>query len=286
MTYCRDESFLGHVHRHPAGMRYRHHANARRHARQGRGRMVLDGGAYASSSHRGRRQRRSLRRRALQGAQRGGRRLRRAHEQPAVRGHARLRRGAGVLRPRVADGQARRRARHGPGRAAAAQRAGDRRRAAHRAGHHRRRAGGRVHPGLRASRPLPPPPDAGRRPDGLPGGAGRTADRPHVRRGVGFAVGFKNLHVLRGLRRRLRRPGPARARADGGRWPPSRRRRRGRPGLRHLAQQIARTVLGVDDVVVAPGGHRGRLGRLQQRPRGRRGCPAARCRRPAPVSAR
>ena len=50
MVYGRDESFVGHVHRHPAWMEYEHGA-----ARDGRlvyvkARIVLDGGAYASSS--------------------------------------------------------------------------------------------------------------------------------------------------------------------------------------------------------------------------------------------
>jgi OHCU decarboxylase len=50
MAYNREESFYGHVHRHPCRMRYEHGA-----ARDGRlvyvrARIVLDGGAYASSS--------------------------------------------------------------------------------------------------------------------------------------------------------------------------------------------------------------------------------------------
>jgi xanthine dehydrogenase D subunit len=50
MSYSRAESFVGHVHRHPAKMRYEHGA-----ARDGRliyvrARILLDGGAYASSS--------------------------------------------------------------------------------------------------------------------------------------------------------------------------------------------------------------------------------------------
>ncbi|WP_374100636.1 xanthine dehydrogenase subunit D [Streptomyces sp. 7-21] len=50
MVYGREESFFGHVHRHPARMRYEHGA-----ARDGRllyvrARIVLDGGAYTSSS--------------------------------------------------------------------------------------------------------------------------------------------------------------------------------------------------------------------------------------------
>ena len=50
LVYGREESFFGHVHRHPARMQYTHGAN-----RDGtlvfiRARIVLDGGAYASSS--------------------------------------------------------------------------------------------------------------------------------------------------------------------------------------------------------------------------------------------
>ena len=50
MVYTREESFVGHVHRHPCRMEYEHGA-----ARDGRlvyvkARIVLDGGAYASSS--------------------------------------------------------------------------------------------------------------------------------------------------------------------------------------------------------------------------------------------
>ncbi len=50
MMYSREESFFGHVHRHPAWMEYEHGAD-----RDGRlvhvvARIVLDGGAYASSS--------------------------------------------------------------------------------------------------------------------------------------------------------------------------------------------------------------------------------------------
>jgi xanthine dehydrogenase D subunit len=50
MSYLRDESFLGHVHRHPALMRYRHHATWRGDLVKVEAELVLDGGAYASSS--------------------------------------------------------------------------------------------------------------------------------------------------------------------------------------------------------------------------------------------
>jgi len=50
MTYGREESFFGHVHRHPAWMRYEHGANRDGRLVYVKATIVLDGGAYASSS--------------------------------------------------------------------------------------------------------------------------------------------------------------------------------------------------------------------------------------------
>jgi xanthine dehydrogenase D subunit len=50
MSYLRDESFVGHVHRHPALMRYRHHATTGGDLVKVEAEVLLDGGAYASSS--------------------------------------------------------------------------------------------------------------------------------------------------------------------------------------------------------------------------------------------
>jgi xanthine dehydrogenase D subunit len=50
MSYPREESFVGHVHRHPARMRYRHHALADGTLVKVEAEVLLDGGAYASSS--------------------------------------------------------------------------------------------------------------------------------------------------------------------------------------------------------------------------------------------
>lgn len=50
MQYRRDESFLAHVHRHPAHMTYRHHATSDGRLVKVECDVVLDGGAYASSS--------------------------------------------------------------------------------------------------------------------------------------------------------------------------------------------------------------------------------------------
>jgi CO/xanthine dehydrogenase Mo-binding subunit len=50
MVYSREESFVGHVHRHPARMEYEHGAGTDGRLVYVRARIVLDGGAYASSS--------------------------------------------------------------------------------------------------------------------------------------------------------------------------------------------------------------------------------------------
>jgi len=51
MVYPRDESFFGHVHRHPARMWYRHHATDEGDLVKVEARILLDGGAYLSSSN-------------------------------------------------------------------------------------------------------------------------------------------------------------------------------------------------------------------------------------------
>ena len=50
MIYSREESFHGHVHRHPAKMWYRHHADSKGNLLRVEAKVLLDGGAYASSS--------------------------------------------------------------------------------------------------------------------------------------------------------------------------------------------------------------------------------------------
>jgi CO/xanthine dehydrogenase Mo-binding subunit len=50
MVYSREESFFGHVHRHPASLRYEHGSTADGTLVYVRADIVLDGGAYASSS--------------------------------------------------------------------------------------------------------------------------------------------------------------------------------------------------------------------------------------------
>src|SRR2546428_1524663 len=50
MAYSRAESFVGHVHRHPARLRYEHGATSDGKLVYVKARILLDGGAYASSS--------------------------------------------------------------------------------------------------------------------------------------------------------------------------------------------------------------------------------------------
>jgi xanthine dehydrogenase D subunit len=50
MQYGREESFFGHVHRHPAKIWMRHHADNNGHIIKIEARFVFDGGAYASTS--------------------------------------------------------------------------------------------------------------------------------------------------------------------------------------------------------------------------------------------
>ncbi|NUU22904.1 MAG: molybdopterin-dependent oxidoreductase [Streptomycetaceae bacterium] len=50
MVYSREESFLGHVHRHPATLEYEHGANRDGRLVYVKARVVLDGGAYASTT--------------------------------------------------------------------------------------------------------------------------------------------------------------------------------------------------------------------------------------------
>ena len=173
--------------------------------------IVLDGGAYASSTHGGGRQRRVARRRALRGAARRDRRLRRLHQQPAVRRDARLRRGAGLLRATSRRWTARRGARPGPGRRSGS--ATRWRRAS-------MLATGQVHRLARPRSPsccagLPRPAAAARParavgpPRRCPAGVANTTHGEGVRRGVGYGVGHQEHLLLRGLRRLLDRPGAA-----------------------------------------------------------------------------
>ena len=102
-----------------------------------------------------------------------------------------------------------------------------------------------------ASIPVPEPEGLPRDPIRLPGGAGNTTRGEGVRRGVGFAVGFKNLCYSEGYddfasaRVRLRADGSAElhcAAAEVGQ------------GVSDVILQLARRELATDDVALAPAG--------------------------------
>jgi CO/xanthine dehydrogenase Mo-binding subunit len=101
-----------------------------------------------------------------------------------------------------------------------------------------------------AAIPIPPPEELPREAIRLPGGAGNTTRGDGVRRGVGFAVGFKNICYSEGFddyctaRVRLREDGSAQvycAAAEVGQ------------GVSEVMLEIARRELGTDDVELAPG---------------------------------
>ena len=250
MVYSREESFLGHVHRHPARMWMRHTRHRRRAHRQARGpdpprrrRLPVDELPRD-------RQRHVLRDRPLPGAERVGRRVRGADQQPAVRGDAGIRRRAGVLRPRGPDGPAGGGLRARSGGAAAAQRHAAGRPAAH-------RPGASTAPCRRREciRAAASPSRCRRPPRGRcwPGRGARAHDRRgHVRRGIGLAVGFKNLMYAEGSddcstarcrwrtdspRSRARRPKSGRASSPCRADRPHRARRRRRDARRRPTRQ-------------------------------------------------
>jgi xanthine dehydrogenase D subunit len=245
MTYLRDESFLGHVHRHPAVMHYRHHARRDGTLVKVEAEVLLDGGAYASSS-------------------------------PAVCSNAaRFAAGPYKVPNAVLDAVVVRTnnppcgAMRGFGAVQVC------------FGHESQMdklavvlgidpielrlrnalATGDVVPtGQLANGAIPvrecieaaaahPLPEAEER-DGwlaVPGGAGRTADRSRIRRGVGFAVGWKNLLFSEGFKD----DSEARVVLEGGVATVTCAVAEVGQGFVTIAQQICRTMLGVDDVVVA-----------------------------------
>ena len=100
-----------------------------------------------------------------------------------------------------------------------------------------------------AELPLPEPEELPRDPIRLPGGAGNTTRGEGVRRGVGFAVGFKNLCYSEGFDDYC--AARVRLRADGGAEVHCAAAEVGQ-GVTNVIVQVARTELGTEDVVLAP----------------------------------
>jgi xanthine dehydrogenase D subunit len=245
IVYSREESFFGHVHRHPARMWFRHEAERDGTLSKVSARIVLDGGAYASSS-------------------------------PAVIANASCFAAGPYRVPNaVIDGWAVRTnnppcgALRGLGAvqtcfahesqmdkladALGIDRVELRLRNALRPGDtlvtgQRIEGTAPVAEVIRACADAPLPARDSDDPMARPGGAGRTAERDDVRRGVGFAVGFKNLMFSEGFDDYS----TARCRLEGGVATITCAAAEVGQGFVTLAQQIARSVLGVDDVVLAP----------------------------------
>ena len=100
-----------------------------------------------------------------------------------------------------------------------------------------------------AALPVPEPEELPRDPLRLPGGSGNTTRGEGVRRGVGFAVGFKNIGYSEGFDDYT----AARVRllADGGAEVHCAAAEVGQ-GVANVILQVARTELGTDDVALAP----------------------------------
>ena len=252
MVYSREESFFGHVHRHPSVMWYRHHAEADGRLVKVEARIILDGGAYLSSSM-------------------------------AVVGNAAAFAGGPYRVPNaVVDAMAVRTnnppcgAMRGFGAVQACfgyEAQMDKLAAALRLDPVELRLLNAIKTGdslitgqvLRgaapvaevirtcAAAPLAPEEPATSPELALPGGAGRTADRRRLRRGVGFAVGIKNLMYSAGFDD----SSMARCRLEDGVATITCAAVEVGQGFVTLAQQITRDVLGVDDVVLAPAGTTG-----------------------------
>jgi len=247
MQYSRAESFLGHVHRHPATIWMRHHATAEGEIVKIEARYVFDGGAYASTSS-------AVLLNAITHTQ-GPYRCRNAVVDGwAVRTNhlpCGAMRGFGVVQACFAHESQLDKLAEACGvdpveiRVRNAIRTGD----VMITGQELLNVAP-VERCLRETAALPFPSEPVGGHDGdvmrLPGGAGRTADASHVYRGIGYAAAMKNLMYSEGFddfstaRCRL---------ADGVATLKFATSEVGQ-GFVTLAPQIARDVLGVDDVVL------------------------------------
>ena len=245
MSYTRVESFVGHVHRHPARMHYRHEADRDGRLVRVEARLLFDGGAYQSSS-------------------------------AAVLGNASCFAAGPYLVPNaVIDGKVVRTNNPpcGAMRGFGAVQTGfaveaqmDKLAVALDLDPVELRLRNALKPGdelltgqvitgtapvaevIRACADHPLPPPAGEDVLDRPGGAGLTADPGDVRRGVGFAVGFKNLMFSEGFDDYS----TASCRLENGVVTVKSACAEVGQGFVTLVRQIVHEVLGVDDVVLAP----------------------------------
>ncbi|HEX2782107.1 MAG TPA: xanthine dehydrogenase subunit D [Ilumatobacteraceae bacterium] len=249
IAYSREESFLGHVHRHPAKIWMRHHATTEGRIQRIEARLVLDGGAYASTSS-------AVLLNAVTHVQGPYKCLNATVDGYAVRTNnlpCGAMRGFGVVQACFAhEGQMDKLA-VACGldpveiRLLNAMETGD------------TLITGQVIENVApvaecirrtAALALPDVPVGGRGGDplDLPGGAGLTADASHIRRGIGWGVAIKNLMYSEAFDDYS----TARCRLADGVVSLKFAAVEVGQGFVVLAQQIARSVLGVDDVVLEP----------------------------------
>lgn len=249
IQYSREESFLGHVHRHPARIWMRHHATTNGVLVKVEARMVFDGGAYASTSS-------AVLINGITHTQGPYKCLNAVVDGYAVRTNnlpCGAMRGFGVVQACFAhEGQMDRLAA-----ACGIDPVELRLRNAMVIGD--KLITGQVIQNVApverciretAALPLPTEPVGGHDHDPmrLPGGAGRTADAEHIRRGIGFAVSIKNLMYSEGFDDYA----TARCRLADGVVTLKFATSEVGQGFVTIAGQIARTVLGVDDVLLDP----------------------------------
>jgi xanthine dehydrogenase D subunit len=245
MVYSREESFYGHVHRHPARMWMRHHARSDGTVVKVEARLVLDGGAYQSTST-------HVVANATCFAPGPYRVPNVVLDGYAVRTNnppCGAMRGFGAVQACFAHEAQMDKL------AAACEIDPVEIRTRNALAHGDRLATGQVVDGTLPTRecieaaaalPLPaPPPD-----DWIarPGGAGRTSEESDVRRGVGWAVGIKNLMYAEGSDDYS----TASCRLQDGFAVITCAAAEVGQGFVTLAAQIGREVLGIDDVTLAP----------------------------------
>lgn len=249
MAYSRQESFLGHVHRHPCRIWMRHHADHDGRIRRIEARFVFDGGAYASTSS-------AVLINGITHAQGPYKCEHATVDGWAVRTNnlpCGAMRGFGVVQACFAhEGQMDKLA-AAVGtdpvsiRLLNAMETGD------------RLITGQVIENVApvarcieetAALPLPDEPVGGHDHDPLrlPGGAGLTADRSHIRRGIGWGVAIKNLMYSE----TFDDYSTARVRLSDGIASVKFATSEVGQGFVTIAGQIARSVLGVDDVILEP----------------------------------
>jgi xanthine dehydrogenase D subunit len=249
MQYGRDESFHGHVHRHPATIWMRHHSDADGHIVKIEARFVFDGGAYTSTSP-------AVLVNGITQAQGPYRCPSAVVEGFAARTNnppCGAMRGFGVVQACFAHESQMDKLAAALGldpvdlRLRNAMATGD------------VMITGQVVESVApvarllreaAALPMPIEPVGGLDGDPLrlPGGAGLTADVARVRRGVGYAASIKNLMYSEGFDDYS----TARCRLEDGVAHLKFATAEVGQGFVILAQQIARTVLGVDDVLLEP----------------------------------